>query len=152
MACRLFSAKPLSKPMLPYFQLDPKEHISVTFRLKFKSFIQENALENIVCEMEAILSQPHSVKISASTLKSKFGCHPCMGFECKGVCDFLPVHLQQEKETMIETNMSAFIQRYIQLYDIHRSNRESLSVTEDNSSQCNGTQIEQSHLDYILMA
>ena len=38
MACRLFGAKPLSEPMLPYYQLDPKEHISVKFHLKFKSF------------------------------------------------------------------------------------------------------------------
>ena len=31
MACRLFGAKPLSKPMLGYCQLDPQEQISVTF-------------------------------------------------------------------------------------------------------------------------
>ena len=29
MACRLFSSKPLSKPMLSYCQLDPNKHISV---------------------------------------------------------------------------------------------------------------------------
>ena len=38
MACRLFGAKPLSEPMLPYCQLDPKEHISVKFCLKLRSF------------------------------------------------------------------------------------------------------------------
>ena len=38
MACRLFGAKPLSEPMLPYCQLDPKEHISVKFYLKCDSF------------------------------------------------------------------------------------------------------------------
>ena len=38
MACRLYSVKPLSKPMLPYCQLDPEEHISVKFYLKFKTF------------------------------------------------------------------------------------------------------------------
>ena len=37
MACRLFDAKPLSEPMLPYGQPDPEEHISVQFYLKFKS-------------------------------------------------------------------------------------------------------------------
>ena len=31
MACRLVSAKPLSEPMLPYCQLDHKEHNSVKF-------------------------------------------------------------------------------------------------------------------------
>ena len=38
MACRLFGAKPLSEQMLHYGQLDPKEHISVKFPLKFQSF------------------------------------------------------------------------------------------------------------------
>ena len=36
--CRLIGTKPLSEPMLPYYQLDLKEHISVKFHLKFKSF------------------------------------------------------------------------------------------------------------------
>ena len=36
MACHLFGAKPLSEPMLPYCQLDHKEHISVKFYSKFK--------------------------------------------------------------------------------------------------------------------
>ena len=31
MACRLFGAKPLSKPMLGYCQLDPREQTSVKF-------------------------------------------------------------------------------------------------------------------------
>ena len=38
MACRLISTKPLSEPMLIYCQLDPKEHISMKFYLKFKHF------------------------------------------------------------------------------------------------------------------
>ena len=38
MACRRIGAKPLSKPMLTYCQLDPKEHISMKFNLKFKYF------------------------------------------------------------------------------------------------------------------
>ena len=38
MACRLFGAKPLSEPMLPYSQLDPKELISLKLYLKFRSF------------------------------------------------------------------------------------------------------------------
>ena len=43
MACRLFGAKAVSKPML--------EDQNTKF------FIHENALENIVCEMVAILSR-----------------------------------------------------------------------------------------------
>ena len=56
MACRLIGAKPLSEPVLPYCQLDPKERFSVKFYLKFKSLIQENAPINIPCEMAVILS------------------------------------------------------------------------------------------------
>ena len=38
MACHLFCAKPLSKPMLVYCQLDPYKQISVKFQSKYKSF------------------------------------------------------------------------------------------------------------------
>ena len=38
MACHMFGNKPLSELMLPYCQLDPKEHISLKFYFKFKSF------------------------------------------------------------------------------------------------------------------
>ena len=41
MACRLGGAKPLSEPM--------------------PNFIQENALENVVCEVASILSRPQCV-------------------------------------------------------------------------------------------
>ena len=60
-ACRLFDTRPLSEPMLPYCQSGPRKHISVKCCLKFKSFIQENALEN-VCEIAAILFRPQCVK------------------------------------------------------------------------------------------
>ena len=46
MACRLNGTMSLSKPMMPYGQLDHKEHISVTFYSKFKIFFHRNALEN----------------------------------------------------------------------------------------------------------
>ena len=52
MASRLFGATPLSEPMLPYCQLDPKEHFSVKFYLKF--FIQGNVFDNVVCKMAVI--------------------------------------------------------------------------------------------------
>ena len=38
MARRLFGAKPLSEPMLPYYQLDKEHNISAKFYLRFKSF------------------------------------------------------------------------------------------------------------------
>ena len=62
MAFLLFGAKPLSEPMLPYCQLDPTEHISVKFYSKFKSFHSRNALEYVISDMAAILSQPQCVE------------------------------------------------------------------------------------------
>ena len=56
MACRLVGAKPLSKPMLVYYELDPQEQTSVIFCQHIKLFIHENASQNIVCEMTGILS------------------------------------------------------------------------------------------------
>ena len=41
---------------LGYCQLDPKEQTLVKFQSKYNFFIRENASENIVYEMEAILS------------------------------------------------------------------------------------------------
>ena len=38
MACCLFGTKPLSKPMLGYCQLEPKEQSSVKFKSKYKTF------------------------------------------------------------------------------------------------------------------
>ena len=54
MACHLVGAKPLSEPMLGYYQLDPKEQTSVKSQSKFKHFQQKS----VVCEMAAILSRP----------------------------------------------------------------------------------------------
>ena len=44
--------------MLGYYQLDPQKQTSVHFVYQnTKRFIHENAPENIVCEMAAILSR-----------------------------------------------------------------------------------------------
>ena len=42
MACRLFGAKPLPEPMLPYCQLDPRGQTSVTLESKYGSFYSWN--------------------------------------------------------------------------------------------------------------
>ena len=55
MPCRLLGAKPLSKPMLRYCQLDPREETSVKYLSKYKAF--QNAPQNIGYEMAAILSR-----------------------------------------------------------------------------------------------
>ena len=65
MACRLSGAKPLSKSMLSYWQLDSKEQTSVKFILNTKLFIHENAFGNIVCEMAAICPGGDEIKVTA---------------------------------------------------------------------------------------
>ena len=59
MACRLIGAKPLSKPMLGYSQLNK---LQWAINQNTKIFIQENALENVVWKIAAILSRPQYVK------------------------------------------------------------------------------------------
>ena len=54
----LAGAKPLFKPMLGYFQLEPRNKLQ--WNLKWHSYIfnHKNAFANVVCEMAAILSRP----------------------------------------------------------------------------------------------
>ena len=54
MACRLFGAKPLSKPILGDCHLDSWDKIQWNFNPNSCIFIQENAFENVVCETAAI--------------------------------------------------------------------------------------------------
>ena len=70
MACRLFGAKPLSEPVLSHSQLDPQEQTSVKF--ESKHFIHENAYENIVCGMAAILSRERWINFFVWILKRNY--------------------------------------------------------------------------------
>ena len=65
MACRLVGAKPLSESMLEYCQLNIALN-KLQWKLNRNSynFIQEDAFENVVCEMAAILSRPQCVNES----------------------------------------------------------------------------------------
>ena len=54
MACHLFGSKPLSKSMLRYCQLDPRNKL------------QRNFNQNIICEMVAILSKGRLVKTQSA--------------------------------------------------------------------------------------
>ena len=63
MACRLFGAKTLSKPMLTYCHLDHWEYISMKFQSVFKDFHWKNALQNVVCKM-VVLSRPQCVRLN----------------------------------------------------------------------------------------
>ena len=53
--------------MLPYFELDPNEHISVKLWLKFKSFHSGKCTWKCRLPKAAILSQPQCVKSHYST-------------------------------------------------------------------------------------
>ena len=61
MACRLAGAKPLSEPMLGNCCLDPRNKLQWHLNRNSYIFIQENAFENVVWEMAAILSRPQCV-------------------------------------------------------------------------------------------
>ena len=77
MACCLFGAKPLSKPMIGYCQLDRYEQTS--FQSKSKTFLSRKCTWNIVCDMAAMLSRGRWVKSMVWELEplSKQR-HPCM--------------------------------------------------------------------------
>ena len=72
MACRLLGAMPLSESVLPYCQLDPKEHIPVKFYSKL-FFFHGNAQEKVVCKMAAIVSRSQCAKTSLWLVKHKMG-------------------------------------------------------------------------------
>ena len=60
MACRLFGAKPLSEPIVDYYQLDPWNKFSEN-GINTTIFMQENEPENVICKLVAILSGPGCV-------------------------------------------------------------------------------------------
>ena len=64
MACRLFGAKPLSKPMIGFVNWELSNRILWIFNQNTELLIHENASENIVCEMSAILSRENESILS----------------------------------------------------------------------------------------
>ena len=68
MACRLFGAMPISKPMLDYCQLALRNKFQWHLNQNTKLFIHENAFEYILCEMAAILSREWWVNNMAHNL------------------------------------------------------------------------------------
>ena len=63
MAWRRIGAKPLSKAMLGYCQLDLIK-LQWNFKQNTKLLIHENASQNIVCEIAAILSRGDELRHS----------------------------------------------------------------------------------------
>ena len=62
MACRLVGAKPLSEPMLEYFNWTLRNKFEWNLNRNSHIFIQENAFENVVSNMVTILPRPRCVK------------------------------------------------------------------------------------------
>ena len=50
MACRLFGAKQLSKPMQDYCRLDRQEQTSMKFESELYHFIKSMHLKSVVCQ------------------------------------------------------------------------------------------------------
>ena len=61
MSCHLFGIKPLSEPVVVYCQMDLGNKLQWNFDWNSKVFIEENAHENVVCQMLAILPQPQCI-------------------------------------------------------------------------------------------
>ena len=104
MAYRLFCAKPLSKPILGYCQLDPKEQTAVNQNTKL--FIHENAHENIICKMATIL--PRGDKWITSFLHSKM---QALSWETDSLTDILQSMILTSSEWWIpDYNMKFWLQ------------------------------------------
>ena len=64
MACRLFGANPLSKPMLGYCIVNwtLRSKLQWNYNQNAKLFVRENAYENVACDMVTIFSRGKWVK------------------------------------------------------------------------------------------
>ena len=63
MACRLDGAKPLFEPMLEYYDWTLRNKLKWNFTWNSNIFVQESALESVVCEMASIFSRPQCAKL-----------------------------------------------------------------------------------------
>ena len=63
MACHLIGAKPLSEPMLDIVNSKLRSKLQWNIKQNSYIFIQENAFENVICEMVPILSRPECMFI-----------------------------------------------------------------------------------------
>ena len=71
MACRLFGAKPLSKPMQSTVNWTLTNKLRWSFNQNKTLFIYENASENIVCEMAAIFQGEDELISKSYCIKAK---------------------------------------------------------------------------------
>ena len=82
LACRLFGAKPLSKPMLVYCQLDPREQSSVKFKSKYKNFHSRKCIWKCRLRDGGHFVQGDIIKSASlyGLLPSITACHDCSVF------------------------------------------------------------------------
>ena len=52
MACRMFGVKPLSVPLLVYYQFDPWEQTSLNFESKYNNFDWEKCI--LKCRLQIV--------------------------------------------------------------------------------------------------
>ena len=88
MACRLFSAKPISIPMLGYSQLNPRNKLHLNSNQNVKLLICENAYKNIVCEIAAILPWRRWVKNAACKMVAVLSRPQNVHFTWSDGCNF----------------------------------------------------------------
>ena len=116
MACRLVGAKPLSKPMRGFYcQLDPWE-LQWNFNRNLYIFIQENAFENVVWKMAAILSLPQCIyeiiikmhKFSFKTLLLQMSfVHNTTSFKAQMSIILIPYFFYQNVNSLLAYSVSS---------------------------------------------
>ena len=62
MACHVVSTKPLSEPILDYYQCKPQKHTLVNLKRILYIFIHENDFEEVIIKNGIHFSQPQYVK------------------------------------------------------------------------------------------
>ena len=77
MACRLFGAKPLSKPMLGYCQLDPEEQTPVKFQSTYKTFHLRKCIKRSSAKWRPSCPRRDALSRSRINMGSEF-CHNCV--------------------------------------------------------------------------
>ena len=73
MTCCLTGAKPLSDQCCDIVNWTPRNKLQWNLNQNLYTFIQENAFENVVWKIVAILSGPQCVKLTTTSWNSNFG-------------------------------------------------------------------------------
>ena len=98
MACRLFGARPLSKPILVIVNWTLRNKLNSNFNQNTKLFIHKDASENITCEMVAILSRERWGNGLSSNTSISYAPSVVLSDQCIGSIDgwYIPFHNSSE--------------------------------------------------------